>query len=1067
MLKQVIQLLVRVAPPPYAVAPLLAVVWAHAAAAAAPGDAAPGDAAPGAAGQVIEFNRDVRPILSDKCFACHGLDAKARKADLRLDLADSAVADRKGVRAIVPGDLAKSAAWARIITEDKDEVMPPPESHKTLSPAERETIRRWIEQGAKYQQHWSFEPIRVAAVPATTAAPVRNPIDAFVFARLDGEGLKPSPEADRATLIRRAAFALTGLPPTPAEVERFLADPSADAYEWTVDYYLSSPRFGEEMARHWLDVARYGDTHGLHLDNERQMWAYRDYVIKSFNDNKPFHRFTVEQLAGDLLPDPAKPAPTKEQLTATGFNRCNVTTSEGGSIDAEWVFRNAVDRASTTMSTWLGLTGACAVCHDHKFDPISAKDFYSFYAFFHSAADPAMDGNALLTAPTTKLAMPEQEKRMAAIDAQVAAKRKELDEKTATLAYTDPATLESRPPAEDRETVWVDDDFPAGAKVSATGHPINWVTSLAGGIPAYSGKRSIQRTDKALAQDVYEGGATLNIPPEARLFAHVFIDPKDPPKSIMLQFNRGNWEHRAVWGDADAIVWGKAGTPEKMNMGALPEAGKWVRLELPAEKVGLQPGDQLGGLALTQFGGTVAWDKVGVIGRADAAADPARSLLAWRTYRAGKDTPGVPPEINKLLKDGPASVTRPEDVKRLRDYYLQNVCADSRPQLASIAGEITKIQQQRMEAENAIPSTFIFTDLAAPRESFVMLRGQYDKPGEKVVPATPAFLPPLPKGGDGRASRLDLARWLVAPENPLTARVTVNRFWQQFFGTGLVKSSGDFGSQGEMPSHPELLDWLSANFRDGGWDVKSLVRMMVTSATFRQSAAPTPALLARDPENRLYARGPRFRLAAEQIRDNVLFVSGLMNSEMGGKGVRPYQPANIWEPVGFVGSNTQFYKQDTGDALYRRSIYTFLKRTAPPPFMANFDGPSREQTCTYREKSNTPLQALQLMNDVQHFEAARALGERMLTEGGTTPAERIAFGFRVVLSRAPDAVEAEVLAAQLAAHAARYTRDEPAARKVIAHGESKPRPQLPPAELAAYTLVANTILNLDETLNRN
>ena len=1028
--------------------------------------AGPAAAAP-AAGPV-EFNRDVRPILSDKCFACHGLDAKARKADLRLDVEASATADRKAGRAVAPGDLSKSLAWARINSPDADEVMPPPESHKTLSPLEKETIRRWIEQGARFQQHWSFEPIRVPPVPAASAGPVRNPIDAFVFSRLDAEGLKASPEADRATLIRRLAFALTGLPPTPAEVDRFTRDPSADAYEWMVDYYLASPRFGEEMARHWLDVARYGDTHGLHLDNERQMWAYRDYVIKSFNDNKPFHRFTVEQLAGDLLPDPGRPAPTKEQLVATGFNRCNVTTSEGGSIDAEWVFRNAVDRASTTMSTFLGLTGACAVCHDHKFDPISAKDFYSFYAFFHSAADPAMDGNALLTAPTTKLPAPEQEKRLAAIEQQVAQKRKELDEKTATLAYTDPAALENRPAAEEREMVWVDDNFLAGAKVNSTGHPINWVATVPGGIPAYSGKRALLRTDKGLAQDFYEGGVTLTVPPEARLFAYVFIDPKDPPKSVMLQYNRADWNHRAVWGDAEAIVWGKTGTPEKLPVGPVPEAGKWVRLEVPAEKLGLAAGDQLKGLALTQFGGTVAWDKAGVIGRADAAADPSRSLLAWRTTRAGKDTPGVPPELNNLLKLGPANVTKPEDVQRLRDYYLQNVCADTKAQLAPINGEIDKLGKQRTEVENSIPATFIFTDLPTLRESFVMLRGQYDKPGEKVVPATPAFLPPLPKADpNARATRLDLARWIVAPENPLTARVAVNRFWQQFFGTGLVKSSGDFGSQGTPPTHPELLDWLAGNFRDGGWDVKLLVRMMVTSAAFRQSAAPTPDLLNRDPDNRLYARGPRVRLSAEQLRDNVLFVSGLMNFEMGGKGVRPYQPPNIWEPVGFVGSNTQFYKQDTGDALYRRSVYTFLKRTAPPPFMSNFDAPSREQTCTYREKSNTPLQALQLMNDVQHFEAARALAQRMLTEGGATPAERVAFAFKVVLSRGPDPTESEILAQQLAAHTARYTRDEEAAKKVIAHGESKPNGKLAPADLAAYTLVANTILNLDETLNRN
>jgi hypothetical protein len=1016
----------------------------------------------------IEFNRDVRPILSNKCFACHGLDAKKRKADLRLDLAASATADRKGLRAVVPGDVAKSALWERINAVDPDDVMPPPETHKTLSAAEKDTLKRWIEQGAKFQQHWSFEPIRKPDVPQP-AAPAHNPIDAFLFSRLEREGLKPAREADRPTLIRRVAFALTGLPPTPAEVDRFVNDPSPDAYEWMVDSYLSSPRYGEEMARHWLDVARYADTHGLHLDNERQTWAYRDYVIKSFSDDKPFHRFTVEQLAGDLLPDAAHPSPTKDELTATGFNRNNVTSSEGGSIDAEYLFRYAVDRSSTTMTTWMGLTGGCAVCHDHKFDPISAKEFYSFYSFFYSAADPAMDGNAMLTTPVVKLPNPEQEKRLAEFDQAIARKRAELDAKTEALAYVDPATADPKPPVVESETAWVDDEFPAGAKpMGNPGQPTKWVTLKDKNAAVFAGNRALKRTDKGLAQDYFEGGATLIIPAGARLFAYVFLDPASPPRSVMLQFNKGGWNHRAVWGDYDAIEWGSKNAYEKVAMGPLPEAGQWVRLEFPAERVGLNAGDQLTGLAMTQFGGTVYWDNVGVAGRTDPAADPTRSLLAWRKTRAGKAVDGAPAEVNAVLKAGGDKEPAPEQLKKLRTYYLQNVCAETKPQLASINAEIEAVRKQRSEFENAVPATFVFNDMPTPRQSFIMVRGQYDKPGEKVEPATPAFLPPLHKAkADGRATRLDLARWLVAPEHPLTARVAVNRFWQQFFGTGLVKTSGDFGSQGEPPSHPELLDWLAADFRDNGWDVKRLVRQLVTSAAFRQSSVAAPELLARDPENRLYARGPRLRLDAEQIRDNALFVSGLMNFEMGGKGVNPYQPPNIWEPVGFVGSNTRFYKQDHGPALYRRSIYTFLKRTAPQPFMANFDAPSREQSCTRRERSNTPLQALQLMNDVQHVEAARALAERMMGEGGEKPEQRIAFAFRTVLARAPEAEETAVVIEQLDKHLARYRADEAAAKQVLAHGESKARSDLPPAELAAYTLVANMVLNLDETLDRN
>ena len=1023
-----------------------------------------------------EFNRDVRPILSDNCFACHGFDPKTRKAKLRLDTVEGATANKDGTRAIAPGDLAKSEAWARVVSDDPDAVMPPPKSHKTLSADQKQILKRWIEQGAKYQMHWSFEALRKPAVPTVAGRPTNNAIDAFLLDHLGREKLTPAAQADKPTLARRVAFALTGLPPTPAEVDAFVSDAAPDAYGRMVDRYMASPRFGEEMARHWLDVARYADTHGLHLDNERQMWAYRDYVVASFNANKPFDQFTVEQLAGDLLPSAAKPSPTQEQLVATGFNRCNVTTSEGGSINEEYLYRYAVDRTSTLTTAYMGLTGGCAVCHDHKFDPISAKEFYSLYSFFYSSSDPAMDGNALLTKPTIKLTTPEQEKKLAAIDAKAGPKQKELDARTEQVAYVDPATLDPKPEAKTLETVWLDDDFPAGASYAGSpGHPTTWVTAADAGAQIFSGKRALRRTDKGLAQDYYESGAApLDVPPMAKFFAYVWLDPANPPQTLMLQFHTSEWKHRAVWGDYDAIAWGKPGSTEKFKVGPVPEAGQWVRLEVPAAKVGLKPGDKISGFAVTQFGGTVFWDRVGVVGRSDPANDPARSLSAWWKPKVGKNTPDVPPEIAKLLKEGPEKVKKPDDVKKLRAYYLQNVCADTRTELGGLAAEVAAVRKEREAFEATIPGTFVFADMGKPRDSFVMVRGQYDKPGEKVEPGTPAFLPPLKKADPaGRATRLDLAQWLVADDHPLTARVAANRLWQQFFGVGLVKTSADFGSQGDPPSHPELLDFLAATFQDGDdagnhrWDVKRLVRLLVTSDAFMRGSAVTPDLLARDPDNRLYACGPRFRLDAEQIRDNALYVSGLMNDAIGGPGVKPYQPANIWEPVGFVGSNTRFYKQDTGSALYRRSLYTFLKRTAHAPFLANFDAPSREQSCTRRERSDTPLQSLQLMNDVQFVEAARSLAERMLTEGGPTPESRLAFAYKLVLGRPPEAEEWAIVLRQLAAHIERYKADELAAKQLIAHGESKPRPGLAPADVAAYTLVANMLLNLDETLNRN
>jgi hypothetical protein len=1012
----------------------------------------------------LSFNQDIRPILSDKCFFCHGFDVKHREAKRRLDTPEGAYAVLEGVQAIVPGDLEGSDVWTRINSKDKEEMMPPLKSHKTLTDKERATIKQWIEEGAVYQKHWAFEAPVKPEPPKVEGYRINNPIDTFIADRLRREKLTMAAEADRETLIRRASFALTGLPPTIKEVDDFLGDTGDGAYERMVDRYLASPRYGEEMARLWLDVARYGDTHGLHLDNERQMWAYRDWVVRAFNDNLPFDQFTIWQLAGDLLPNP-----TRDQLIATGFNRCNVTTSEGGSINEEYIFRYAVDRASTTVETWLGLTAGCAVCHDHKYDPISTKEFYSIYAFFHSNGDPAMDGNALLTKPTLKLATPEQEEKLKDYDGKLTDFRNQISAKLTEVKYTDPATMDPPPPAKESETVWIEDDFPKGAKAQHNDGTLEtmWVTAAEGG-QVLSGERSLVRSATGIGQDFYEGGTEFDVPIGARFFFNVYLDPTDPPAAVMIQLHRGSWEHRAVWGNAEVISYGAINTPARFRAGDLPEASKWARLEIDGSKIGINPGDKITGVSFALYGGTVYFDQMGVISRDDAAADPNQSYLAWQKLGQGKDTQGIPPEINKLLKEGPKPDRKPEKEKELRDYYLQQVCAQTKPTFAPIVSKRDALQKERDDFDKAIPQTFIWNDMGQPRDSFVMMRGQYDKPGDKVEPGTPAILPPLQKANaDSRATRLDFAKWLTAAENPLTARVTVNRLWQQFFGTGLVKTSFDFGSQGEAPSHPQLLDWMAVTFRESGWDVKKLVRTMVTSATFRAASKTTPDLLRRDPENRLYAHGPRFRLDAEQLRDNALAVSGLLNYEMGGKAARIYQPPNIWEPVGFVGSNTRDYKQDKGSALYRRSLYCFLKRTAPPPFMSNFDAPNREQFCARRERSNTPLQALQLMNDVQHFEAARSFAERIIIDGGASPQDRITFAYRTVLSRKPDAEEVSIVKDAFEKHLARFQQDAEAAKKVISNGESKPRESLAPAEVAAWTLVANLILNLDETVTRN
>ena len=1005
----------------------------------------------------VSFNKDIRPILSENCFSCHGQGKN--KGELRLDTSAHFIkAGASGEKAVVPNQPDASELVKRILSTEKGKVMPPPSTKKTLTAAQKETLSKWIAQGAPYEKHWSFEPIKAQA-------PIEkkpNPIDAYLIAKLKKEGLSYAPKADPSTLLRRVSLTLTGLTPSVQEMETFLADKSPDAYEKMIDRYLASPKYGEEMARHWLDIVRYADTHGLHLDNERQMWAYRDWVISAFTKNQPFDRFMVEQVAGDLIPNA-----TLDQLIATGFNRCNVSTGEGGSISEEWVFRNAVDRTSNFMEAFLGLTGGCAVCHDHKFDPITAKDYYSLYAFFHSAADSPLDGNQLLLAPSVKLDLPETKKKIAELEVEVSALRRKMEEEATKLAYEDPALKPIKSEIKVAEDIWFEDEFPKGSKVFASpGLPLELVDAKKGKV--FSGTKAIRRSDAGLAQDVCENMPPITIQEGSVLFANVFLQDGRLPKAIMLQYYSTNWLHRAVWGDYNIIPWGAANTTERVNMGPLPSAGKWIRIEVAAEKVGLKPGTIVTGFAVTQFGGIVFWDKIGMTGKKDPATDPAQSFAAWWQQQTGRDQPEATSDVAILIKQGPAKTTDKDQVNKVKAFYLANHCTATKTQMKPSLVKLDELSKKKTALEQSAPGTAIFRELPKPRDSFVMVRGMYNKQGEKVEPNTPAIFPPLKKADpQKRADRLDLANWLVSPEQPLTSRVMVNRFWQQVFGTGIVKSSGDLGTQGELPFHPELLDWLASDFRANGWDVKKLMKLLLTSEAFQQVTSVSPELLRKDPENRLLARGPRIRLDAEQIRDNTLFTSGLLSFDMGGRGTMPYQPPNIWEPVGFTGSNTRNYKQDTGANLYRRSIYVFIKRTAPAPFMSNFDLPNREALCAKRERSNTPLQALQLMNDVQHFEAARKLAERLITEGGNDAGKRIELAYKIILSRLPAPEEKAIVMEGLEKHIARYKADPKASALVVKVGESKIKEGINESELAAYTLLANTILNLDETVNRN
>ena len=1004
----------------------------------------------------VDFSRDIRPLLSDACFACHGPDRETLQADLRLDLKDDAFADRGGYSAIVPGDPEASELLYRISTDDEFDRMPPADSNKTLTPEQVELFRAWIEQGAPWEEHWAFVTPTKPEPPAVAhESNVENPIDAFILERLEREGLDPAPEADPETLVRRAYLDLTGLPPTPEEVDTFLDDDRPDRYEQLVDRLLDSPHYGEHMARFWLDAARYGDTHGLHLDNYREMWPYRDWVIEAFNRNLPYDRFVVEQLAGDLLPDP-----TPDQVIATGFNRAHVTTSEGGSIEEEVYVRNVVERVDATGTVFLGLTVACARCHDHKFDPISQADYYSMFAFFNSLDGKPLDGNAKAHPPVLQVPSEEQQAERRRLEQELASVRDRIAEAVAAVDY-DPSRDEDRAEYVRREDfVWVDDALPPGAKPSAEGE---WTFVSEPEHPVFLGEKAHVRASEGQSQHLFTGASQGLVVGEGdTLFAHVFLDPIDPPKEIMLQWNTGEWNHRAFWGE-NLIEYGEDGTTERVSRGPLPTTGEWVRLEVPAADVGIAPGTTITGLAFTQHGGTVRWDAAGIRSWTPQPGKTYSAIASWiRDQEILGDKAQIPDPIKQLVAVDPDERTG-EQSKQLRDYFVEQVYAPARSTLAPLLARKAEVEEAKAALEDAIPTTLVWKEMAEPKPAFILNRGEYDQQGDPVGRATPSFLPPLPEGES--LDRLGLANWLVDSSNPLTARVAANRLWQQVFGVGLVKTSEDFGAQGEPPSHPELLDWLAVQFQDDGWDVKEFMRRLVTSNTYRQSSRATPELLARDPKNRLYARGPRFRLDAETIRDQALFVGGLLVEEIGGPSVKPPQPSGLWEAVGYTDSNTAKFQADTGrEKVHRRSLYTFWKRTSPPPQMSTFDAPSREACTMRRERTNTPLQALLLLNDPQYVEAARALAERTLHEAGSSAEDRLTRMFRIVTSRTPEADELAELTAAYDDLIASYQSDPEAARQLIAVGETTPDPALDPAELAAWTVIANTLLNLDEAI---
>jgi mono/diheme cytochrome c family protein len=1021
----------------------------------------------------IGYNASIQPILAENCFHCHGPDSASRKGKLRLDGAAFATQPREnGDRdpAIVPGKPAASLVIERLRSKDPEEVMPPPETHKQLKPEEVALLEQWIAEGAQYEAHWALIAPQRPAVPTAGAAWARNPIDAFVAARLEAEKLRPAGPEKPERLLRRVTHDLTGLPPTPEDLAAFVRDPSPAAFERAVERLLASDACAEHFARHWLDAVRYADTHGIHIDNYRSIWPYRDWVVDAFRRNLPFDQFTLEQMAGDLLP-----GATLEQRVASGYNRCLSTTSEGGAINEEYEAIYAKDRVDTLGSVWMGLTTGCASCHDHKFDPISTRDFYSLAAFFRNNTMPAMDGNRYDTPPTLfvpatadRAAWPRVERSLADLKAELTARERAGGE--AFERWVAQATQLTPPPRDHtlRHYVSLQGSAPADGPLSASDDvqgPYGRAVRIDGAprdvAPAVALRRETSVSFSLMVRvEGQPDGPLLSCrdPGEAAPGWDVFLETGKiglritdgtgvvavrnvggaltPGQwhHVMLSFDPGAWRSRTIEVFLDGKSTVNSGISTFLPVDITPAAP--LRLGAAA--------DGQGGVTLLTSGKVWVQD-LRVQNRGFLATEVKELSDEVEAYRALLAPPAKRSEAQR---------------KVLREHFFAAEDEVSRTILARLdpvrreeagireRGGLSLVMEERKDSQPF---------------AHILNRGEYSQPGEKVPAGTPAALPPM--AADAPRNRLGLAKWLTAPENPLTARVTVNRLWQQFFGTGLVESAGDFGVTGSRPSHPDLLDWLAVEFRESGWDYRRMARLMVTSATYRQSAVVTPALLERDPANRLLARGPRYRLDAEQLRDQALAASGLLVAKLGGRPARPYQPEGIWEDVAMKESTTRFYRVDFGENLYRRSLYTLWKRTAPPPAMDLLNAPSREVSCVRRDRTNTPLQALVTLNDPLFVEASRQLAFRSLASAADFDLRLDAISLRLT-GRRFEREERAVVRGTLDSALRSYRRDPAAAEKLIRVGQSPVPAGADPAELAAWTLVASQVMNLDEALTK-
>jgi uncharacterized protein DUF1553/uncharacterized protein DUF1549/concanavalin A-like lectin/glucanase superfamily protein/cytochrome c len=1071
----------------------------------------------GAPARQIDFNRDIRPILADKCWSCHGPDAAAKKIKLRLDSEEAATADLGGgLHAIVPGAVERSQLARRISASDEAMRMPPVYSGRSLSPAEIDLLLEWIKQGAKWLKHWSFiAPVKPSLPQVKNRDWPKSAIDYFVLERLEREGLQPAPEADRATLIRRVSLDLTGLPPTLREIDDFLDDKSPKAYEKVVDRLLASPRYGERMASRWLDAARYADTNGYQVDGDRSAWPWRDWVIDAFNQNKPFDQFIVEQLAGDLLPNA-----TLDQRIATAFNRNHRINAEGGIVPEEYRIEYVDDRVDTTSTVFMGLTMGCARCHSHKYDPFTQKEYYQLTAYFNSIDEDGRSFDQGNSPPEIAAPTKEQRLQLRRIDQKIVeaeAKYNALTRRSAVSEHRwEKSILATNKHKANRH--WFPDDkliarlamdehtAPVFNKSDRAYHDQNdgkkdeigfkdgsprYVESPLGQGVAFDGKLYFdagRRADfryKSLTTDYRERFTIAAwVYPESEQSGSIITKVSDSPVEVENNVPRAegyglylingkiHFNMVAQWGDSALRVETEETPPLRQwsHIAVIFDGlkswedrlrifvnGREARLKCNQRNFFQLPGGTSNTLKIGAGGGPQfrfkgAIDEVRIYSRALDADEIARLACA--------------DSLNKI-----AAIPAPRRAHAQALKIQSAFMAKAAPaELKQARDRLIGLKRQRQNFKDDLPTLMVMEEMSQPRPAFLLKRGAYDAPIEKVERGIPAVLPPMPSAVYPN-NRLGFAKWLVSAEHPLTSRVAVNRFWQMLFGEGLVKTSEDFGSQGELPSHPELLDFLAVAFRDGGieeragaWDVKAVLKLIVMSATYRQSSNLSPEMQKRDPDNRLLARGPRFRLPAEMIRDQALFVSGLLFEKIGGHPVKPYQPDGLYTDLAIAG--TGGYDRDKGEALWRRSLYTFWKRTALSPAMRIFDASARE-VCTVRDtRTNTPLQSLNLMNDATYIEAARMLAQRMLTEGGATPQERLAWAFHLATSRPPGDRELQALLRNLEKQKASFSQRPQYAAKLLAVGEKRSNEKLNPVELAAYTMTASLILNLDEVITR-